>query len=231
MNQEGRNQIHQRYHQLYMDTGAFHRQTVQNTPWDSAFHDQMYQHYLQELISEQQFFEQFTEQAEHRVYPSPFEQFFLETLSHLMNNYQEAKNNLDRWKSESKNEERIVYTFQNGNSGSRGGGVTHPSRELALVMQQTGYDLPLDSQEWRRFFDDYESAFPLTTHELVLLGSFLYRPRQLYNILHRYQEDQKDDLGAIEKWTDAFAKHQALISFFQSKANSAGGDDDNPDDS
>lgn len=202
---------HQKYERLFFDIAVYHRQNVRKTLLGNDFHEKRYQQYKTEWQLEQQFYEQFASEVEHHIYPSPFEQLFLETFSYIIRDYQEAGRCLDNWwfAERPNNEERVVLgsVFVQG--------MEHSSREVAWLFQHTVANSAMDVNQWQTLFSFYERNLSLRPCEKQLLQSFLWRSKPLYNLVHQYRQIERstNDLIFIGQWQQAFSRHTALTTF------------------
>ncbi|WP_257008388.1 spore coat protein YsxE [Bacillus sp. FJAT-45350] len=184
--------------------GEIHRLTVKSQAYEREDIDQSYQSLLTRWERRKRDLEQFAEQAEGKVYISPFELTLL-THHHFLNAMIEtAKTHLKTWYDQCiekekyrsvlchgklsrqhlllyQNNQPLLFNFERAT-------LDTPARDLALFYR---YSLPYakwDEEEILNWYGIYNQQLPLLEEERHLLASYLSFPEPILYAIDSYRQ-------------------------------------------
>ncbi|MCO7175520.1 spore coat protein YsxE [Sporolactobacillus kofuensis] len=214
----------ERYRHLFIKAGQLHRQTLEKETECMT----LYQDMVRVINQRQMVWEQFLYQAEHHVYPSPFEQMVFKSAAIYLVNMQRARDFFSRdHDDEGKGklmrralchgrlsplhlliqEERSALTnFENSEYGFF-------VVEIATLFEQSSVTLGTKKTDWKGFFRSYEAACPMSDEEHEFLLHFLLFPSAHAELLQRYmQTDQRSEQWFVSRWTKLCRVHQEMFT-------------------
>ncbi|RYL93870.1 spore coat protein YsxE [Sporolactobacillus sp. THM7-4] len=218
--------LRERYQRLFLKAGQLHRQTMQKEADASS----LYGSAVQMLRAQQSYWERFFNTAEHRVYPSPFEQIVLGYAPSALGYLQRAlvffsQNVSKQREGESgrvlrralchgrlsplhimiENEKSFLINFEESKEDFY-------ILETAALFQQASVMLPPDGTEWDRLFRDYFSSCPASDEEASFLFHFLLCPRSLSHLINQYEgKRENSELWFTKRFIRLARGHDQLI--------------------
>ncbi|MFT8391213.1 MAG: spore coat protein YsxE, partial [Sporolactobacillus sp.] len=182
-----------RYSRLFLKAGQMHHQTMKGD--DDP--EPLYQSMLQFLGYRQSIWENFVLQAEHHVYPSPFEQLVLSSAGGYLTNIQRS---LTYFQDALKNEEETENPAKKGLRRALCHGRLNPLHlvienekcylinfeecsyglfiiEAAALFEQASAVLTRPHLPWKEWVASYLHACPLTENETAFLFHYIICPR------------------------------------------------------
>jgi|GEM_PF-3339785 len=175
----------------------------------------------------------FIYRADHRIYPSPFEQLVVAHYAIFIQKTHHAMKRLEVWREHAKKSsmQRLVYCIGKSDPSHF---IFSAGRLMAVNMEHGGIDTPLkdlatmfDSphfciRDWVRAFNLYETTFPLRRIEKELLISFLHYPGSIFETVKAYESAKSVDrewsfVEQFERVHHQEPQREALIQALEAK--------------
>lgn len=204
---------------LIKELAQLHRLTAGGQPTDSESAGDRFDRLLRDWMEEQRRLESFALQAEHRLYPSPFEQRFLNQFHHIMADAERAS---------------AMMNASRGADGANRFVLCHGQPVLSHVLEtstgpillnfeQAVWDTPVRDiamfftnnamaiRNWDKLYQLYIMGNPLSIEEKKALTAWLTHPGSYPALISRYCEDpQKKEVDYIRGF-ERIDIHRRLI--------------------
>ncbi|MCL1630521.1 spore coat protein YsxE [Sporolactobacillus sp. CPB3-1] len=215
----------ERYRHLFVKAGQLHMQTrgkaVDCTSLDQGM--------MRVLAQRQRIWELFMYQAEHHVYPSPFEQAVLSKAFIYLENMQRARNFFSQEKNDNGKQKTLRYALCHGrlsplhllieNERVRLTNFENSEDgffivETATLFEQASAMLEPEQANWRDFYRSYQSVCPLSSEEQAFLLHFLLFPGAHARLLDQYMHatNQVNEQWFVRQWTKLCRAHQIMYT-------------------
>ncbi|MEY8751720.1 spore coat protein YsxE [Alkalicoccobacillus gibsonii] len=213
--------------------GVIHRMTVKTQELSLEQLEQSYQELLKRWESRQLTFMHFADQAEQKIYMSPFELTFL-THVHLLDQMAEvAKFQLNNWYEAAKEKGKYRSVLNHGRLSCNHALFTPDNEPLLFNFERVSLDTPArdlatfcrysfpyaqwSDEEVLRWFARYEHHLPLLDEEKQLLCSYLCFPEPVVYAVDAYHRKESDwselaHVQRLEKRLLSMRKSQRLAS-------------------
>ncbi|MBM7644728.1 spore coat protein YsxE [Scopulibacillus daqui] len=225
--------VYAKYERL-IDAAAFmHSGTKRTVKRNKEETNIFYKQMLDVWQKRKAFFERFADFAEHRTYPSPFEQFYLTTFALLMREHEQMRNVLDQWfQGNAENEEAAIVLChhrlspehlltadeQNYLISLEHAYLDSPAVDLVYLFKSAGEDLRLDDEQYKNLIQRYQAICPLPRQEKLLLKSLIHDTDIFYKMLAGYSENtapRSSDMAMIERWSKALSAIEGIYHLDQ----------------
>ncbi|MFC7393183.1 hypothetical protein [Scopulibacillus cellulosilyticus] len=219
--------LHVKYERLIDAAAALHSGTVQTVRKNKEETETFYQQIMDRWQRRKEFYERFADFAEHRIYPSPFEQYYLTTFVQLMREHEQMKNVLDQWSQANaeSEEDRIVLCHRQllpehlliENEQNYLISLEHvqpdrPASDLVFLLKRANKDLRFDEEQCHQMIQRYLSQFPLSSQERLLLRGMIHQTNEFHQILVDYIErtDRTGDITFVERWSKTLSVFEGI---------------------
>lgn len=198
---------------LMTQMAVIHRLTVKTQPYSKELVDRSFQQLLKRWELRQLELSRFTDQAERKVYMSPFELSFL-THAYMIDQMAEAaKEYLKKWYDQCLEKEKYRTVLCHGRLAHSHALFTIENEPLLLNFERAGIDTPArdiasfcrynfphalwSEEEVSRWFFRYEKHLPLLEEEKYLTSAYLSFPEPIAYAVEAYT-NRRQTLSELE---------------------------------
>lgn len=191
-----------------------HSTTVETHEVNLEQIEKKYQSLLKKSENRMAVFQTFLDKCESKVYMSPFELFYCLHFTQVMRLETLAKEKLESWYAEIKNESETRYVLCHGKASASHLVNAHdnerflinfersylgsPEEDLIYFYRRTFYFHPYYIKQSLKDFNSYRSYFALKDHEQLIFSFFLMQTDSIHRSIYQYQE-QNSSLSELEK--------------------------------
>ncbi|WP_176222185.1 phosphotransferase [Tuberibacillus sp. Marseille-P3662] len=213
---------HERVKRLVTQTALLHRHTKRAQPDGGIVAEQLRNRWARI----EQFMEQFADRSEHRLYPSPFEQQYLNSFHRLMTVSEDARQQLNEWQQQYRDSgelsvichgrlqpNRVLSTpesdyltiFDDAYRAS-------PCFDLAYFFRRLPYYVNGEAESYQHWLTLYEAHYTLSTADYYLLSAMLIFPEPLVSrtIDYTRRDDDQLEIDAVNQWNFTKEHYEGL---------------------
>lgn len=207
---------------MLKELARLHLLSVKEETVSTEDREQHYQILDGEWEKESDFLETFLKECEEEWYPSPFQLQFLTFYLDVSQALKYARNKLEQWYEESKDQEKVRTVLVHGKVNldhflfdEKGLGFFtsfersvygSPSHDLLPFIYQV-VDTPMKPHEDLIFaLQSYFSHFPLKKEELLLFQAYLAHPGKLTTVVQQYhaKEHRRNEMKYVQRLQNSY---------------------------
>lgn len=223
---------------IISEMGVIHRLTVQKDPFKKELFEKSTKQLLKRWDMKRLEIERFADEAERKVYPSPFELTFLTNAHFFITSCEQAQEHIEKWHDAcieaetfrtvlchghlsrqhvhfTREGKPIIFNFERAHYDT-------PSRDLALFCRSAFHYSLWDDEEMLRWFAIYDYHLPLYDEELQLMFAYLSFPEPIYSAMQQYKRkpqksSELEHVARLERRVLMLAKAHRLKTYLLKK--------------
>ncbi|MGC4379017.1 spore coat protein YsxE [Fictibacillus sp. Mic-4] len=219
---------------LIGEIAKIHVLTLKEQDFSPEVVEQSYHYLMNRWEGRQLEMERFAEEAERKLYMSPFELTYLSHFHEMMRMAEEAKQRLGEWYNTCQSEKRYRSVLCNGKVSRNHVLFSHhgevhllnfekavldtPVRDLAIFFRKAVHSPTWKIEDGMRYFGIYQARLPLLDEEKSLLVSYLSFPEPLFHSVDMYLNNrgrftQLEMVHRLERRISALKRITELCGF------------------
>lgn len=219
---------------IIAEMGVIHRLTAQKDTFNKELFEQSTKQLLKRWDMRRLEIEKFADEAERKIYPSPYELTFLTNTHHFIRSCEEAKEHIEEWHDAclesdkfrtvlchghlsrqhvhfTKEGKPVIFNFERASYDT-------PSRDLALFCRSAFHYSLWDDEQMMRWFAIYDYHLPLYDEELQLMFAYLSFPEPIHSSMKQYTglhrtKSELDHVARLERRVLMMAKAHRLKNY------------------
>lgn len=223
---------------IISEMGIIHRLTAQKDTFKKDLFEQSTKQLLKKWDMKRLEIERFADEAERKVYPSPYELTFLTNAHFFITLCEQAKEHIEKWHDACLESDTFRTVLCHGHLSRQHVHFTREGKPIILNFERASYDTPSrdlalfcrsafhytlwDDEQMMRWFAIYDYHLPLYDEELQLMFAYLSFPEPIYSSMKQYKNmhrnmSELEHVAKLERRVLMMAKVHRLKSYLLKK--------------